>query len=194
MIAFLDGIISSKRDNRLVLDVGGVGYFLSMPSASLAALPAEGEQARVFCFMSVSDAGIALYGFISEDERFVFEKLIGVNGIGPKIAIAALSVYSPESLQSIIAMQDESALSKVPGLGKKTASRIILELKDAFSKQSVNVASISCNTAYSGSLESVAEALSSMGFSAAEVAKALEGADPNEQESKLLASSLRKLA
>lgn len=194
MIAFLEGAIASKGDGRIVLDVGGVGYLLQMAQASIAKLPSMGDVARILCIMSVSDAGAFLYGFVDERERSMFEMLTGISGVGPKMALAALSAYDVSELESAIASQDVKAVSKVPGIGKKIASRIILELKDSFEVCTSEGDEPVARVASSESLLAVSEALSSMGFTSSEIEHAMAGADPQASESVLLQYALRRMA
>lgn len=194
MIASLKGKVASKGDGRVVLDVGGVGYLVHMAQSSVVKLAPVGEGARVLCIMSVSDAGAFLYGFVDERERSMFEMLTGVSGVGPKMALAALTAYDVAQLESAIAMQDVKAVSKVPGIGKKIASRIILELKDSFEAEPLPDGGASSEGAVSESVVVVSEALSSMGFTSAEIEVAIAGADDAATESELLQYALRRMA
>ncbi len=131
MISFLVGTIEEKRENQLVIDVNGVGFELTISNNTLASLPMEGETAKVLTYLQFSEnAGICLYGFATAEEKAMFEKLITVSGIGPKSAIAVLSGVKLSDLMLAIASGDSTALSKIKGLGKKSAERICLELKD----------------------------------------------------------------
>lgn len=131
MISFLVGTIEEKNENLLVLDVNGVGYEMTISNNTLASLPMEGETVKVLTYLQVSEnVGVCLYGFATVEEKAMFEKLITVSGIGPKSAIAVLSGVKLSELMTAIASGDSTALSKVKGLGKKSAERICLELKD----------------------------------------------------------------
>ncbi|WP_417353775.1 Holliday junction branch migration protein RuvA, partial [Gordonibacter pamelaeae] len=129
MIAFLKGRLAGKTAAAAFIDVNGVGYAVGMSQASLSKLPEAGASVEVHTYLQVRDDAIALYGFMTVEEKALFERLIGVGGVGPKVALAALSVFTPQALVAAIAAQDVAAVSKIPGVGKKTASRIILELK-----------------------------------------------------------------
>lgn len=194
MLAFLEGNIVSKRAGQAVIDVNGVGYLLHMAQASLASLPASDEKVRVLCTMTVSDAGVFLYGFISEEEREMFEMLTSVSGVGPKMALAALSSYDVVSMQALIVRQDIKALSKIPGIGKKTASRIALELKDSFDLDPDSPMASPTPSEVDAAFAPVSEALASMGFTTAEISMALEGADADASESEMLQYALRRMA
>ena len=128
MIAFLKGRLAGKTAAAAFIDVNGVGYAVGMSQASLSKLPEAGASVAVHTYLQVRDDAIALYGFMTVEEKALFERLIGVGGVGPKVALAALSVFTPQALVAAIAAQDVAAVSKIPGVGKKTASRIILEL------------------------------------------------------------------
>ncbi len=130
MISFLVGVIEEKGENSLVLDVNGVGYELAVSSTTLSTLPMAGESVKIFTYMAVREDGVFLFGFSSKEERDVFFKLISVSGVGPKMAITILSGLSLSDLTIAIVKEDSSLLSKIKGLGKKTAERICLELKD----------------------------------------------------------------
>ena len=130
MISFLVGVIEEKGENSLVLDVNGVGYELAVSSTTLSTLPMAGESVKIFTYMAVREDGVFLFGFSSKEERDVFFKLISVSGVGPKMAITILSGLSLSDLIIAIVKEDSSLLSKIKGLGKKTAERICLELKD----------------------------------------------------------------
>lgn len=133
MISFLVGIIEAKQENLLQLNVGGVGFELSVSSNTLATLPMEGASVKVLTYMAVREDDISLYGFSSAEEKEIFNKLITVSGIGPKLAISILSGLALSDLVMAIVKEDSKLLSKIKGLGKKTAERLCLELKDKLS-------------------------------------------------------------
>lgn len=194
MIAFLNGIVAEKGLDFACIDVGGVGYALSMPQRSVATLPAVGQSAKVLCRMSVTDSGATLYGFASEEERRMFDELIQISGIGPKIALAALSFYTPTELIAAVSSQDVKAVSKIPGVGKKSASRIILELKDKFQQDGPVEGQLAVDVSESPVMVSVVEALRSMGFTKEEIEFACKDADEGLSESELLQHALKRMA
>lgn len=194
MIAFLNGIVAEKGLDYACIDVGGVGYALSMPQRTVAGLPPVGQSAKVLCRMSVTDSGATLYGFGSEEERHMFDELIQISGIGPKIALAALSFFTPTELIAAVSAQDVKAVSKIPGVGKKSASRIILELKDKFQSDDAVDAQLSLGASESPVLASVVEALRSMGFTNEEIDFACKDADDGLSESQLLSYALKRMA
>ena len=139
MISFLIGIIDEKQENMLVLNVTGVGYEINVSANTLSSLPMEGETVKILTYMAVREDGAYLFGFSSKEERELFFKLISVSGIGPKMAISILSGLSLSDLVMAIINQDHKLLSKIKGLGKKTAERICLELKDKLSITGENI-------------------------------------------------------
>lgn len=130
MIARLRGTLLEKRPNQIVVDVQGVGYDVSIPISTYSALPDVGETIQVRVHTHVREDAIALFGFVSSEEKLLFEKLIGVSGIGPKLAITVLSGLAAPDLTSAIRSGDVQRLTRVPGIGKKTAERMVLELRD----------------------------------------------------------------
>ncbi len=154
MIAFLVGTIEEKRENLLTMDVNGVGYELTISNNTLVSLPMEGETAKILTYLQVSEnTGVCLYGFATTEEKAMFLKLITVSGIGPKMAIGILSGMKLSDLIVAIINEDSNMLSKIKGLGKKSAERICLELKD---KVSTNGFAIENNTQLSGNYNETA--------------------------------------
>ena len=198
MIAFLKGVLAGKTADCALVDVQGVGYAVGMAQGALAKLPAVGQPVQVHTYLQVSDNGIALYGFLTLEEKALFERLITVSGVGPKVALAALSAFAPEALVAAVQAQDVAAVQKIPGVGKKTASRIILELKGSFDQglaslfdgegQPASAASVATE-----SLKGAREALLSLGFASAEADVALKGAPEGFDENALIKYALKRL-
>jgi len=134
MITFLDGILEEKQPARIVMNVGGVGYQVAVPLSSLDHLPAEGEKARILIYHHITDVSQALFGFASHEERRMFTLLLGVSGVGPKIAVSALSGLSVRELKTALIESDVKQISSISGIGKKTAERVIVELRDKFTE------------------------------------------------------------
>ncbi|WP_031516092.1 Holliday junction branch migration protein RuvA [Desulfofalx alkaliphila] len=130
MIAFLRGKLAAETIGSVVLDVNGVGYRLLVPNSTSALMPKIGEEVFLYTHLVVRENNMQLYGFSTEDELSTFLALLNVTGVGPKGALSVLSVYRPGEFKSIIDREDIKAIIKVPGVGKKTAQRLILELKD----------------------------------------------------------------
>ena len=168
MIAFLEGEVVEKAAGRVVLAVGGTGYDVLVPSSVLSALPAVGRSARVYTRLVVREDSMVLYGFASTDERGLFDSLTGVTGVGPKVALAFLSTFAPPALRRAVVDGDVVALTAVPGVGRKVAQRVVLDLREALGGQGDMVEA-------AGPLAEAREALRALGLSPQEAADALAG-------------------
>lgn len=130
MIASLNGILLSRTSEQLIVDVQGVGYKVVVSGQTFAKLPSPGQKVFLYVYTSVREDDIALFGFLEEDEKRLFQKLIQVNGIGPKLALTILSGIPPQDLVDALHREDLARLTAISGIGKKTAERMILDLKD----------------------------------------------------------------
>ena len=130
MIAYISGEITQIEDGKLVVETGGIGYLLLVPSGPKAPYLSIGDSIKIWTYLSVTQDGMTLYGLYSKEEQELFRMLITVSGIGPKGALGILSALSPDELRFAILSEDDAAISKAPGIGKKTARKLILELKD----------------------------------------------------------------
>src|SRR5579859_5166328 len=130
MIAHLRGFLLSKSPNQIIVECSGVGYEVAISVATFSALPDEGASAALHIYTNVREDQIALFGFAELTEKRLFEKLLTISGIGPKLAITVLSGISAERLVGAIRAGDHATLTRIPGIGKKTAERVVLELKD----------------------------------------------------------------
>lgn len=193
MIAFLNGILAGKTQDTAFIDVGGIGYAVGMAAGSLAKLPEMGERVQVHTHLYVREDAISLFGFLSVEEKNLFLRLNTVSGVGPKVALSALSVFSPQQLVAAITSQDVALVSKIPGVGKKTASRIILELKGSLDADLLGAAAGAAPVGAGSVLQGVADALLSMGFTSAEIEIALKGAPEDADEPVLLQYALKRL-
>ncbi|MBN1282446.1 MAG: Holliday junction branch migration protein RuvA [Proteobacteria bacterium] len=135
MIVQLSGTLTSKEPGHCVIDVGGVGYGLCISLTSLGQLPEAGQKASVAVHTYVREDQLSLYGFTTEEERTIFRKLISISGIGPKIALAVLSGLTPEGIVAAVGTRDHARLATIPGIGKKTAERMVVELGDMFARE-----------------------------------------------------------
>lgn len=140
MIAHLRGRLLSKSPNQAIVDCNGVGYDVVISVATFSELPAEGAEAKLFIHTHVREDQIALFGFADTQEKRLFERLLTISGIGPKLAITVLSGISSERLVTAIRGSDHATLTKIPGIGKKTAERVVLELKDKLDDLAVPMA------------------------------------------------------
>jgi len=192
MIAFLTGRVAGKASGSALLDVGGVGYRLWMPTPSLAALPADGDEVTIWTYLHVREDELTLYGFESMGEKEAFERLLGVSGVGPKVALAVLSSLSPDALARAVAADDVALLSSVPGIGKKTAQRLCLELRDKLGVPEGMSGAAGGGAALAA--DEASSALLSMGFSAHEIATALKGFDGDGSDARVLVTyALKRL-
>ena len=172
MIAHLRGLVLSKQPNQVILDAGGVGYDVTISIPTFTALPAEGAQASLFIHTHVREEAIALFGFAEMAEKRLFEKLLAVSGIGPKLAITVLSGLSADRLVAAIRGHDHAMLTRIPGIGKKTAERIVLELKDKLD----DMASAPILAAAGAAGEDVLSAMVNLGYARPGAQKAVETA------------------
>ncbi len=191
MIACVKGQILTKTLDSVVVDVAGVGYQVQMATTSLMKLPEVGSTVQILTRLQIRDDSCMLYGFLSNEEKNLFERLITVSGVGPKAAFSLLSTYEPKEIIAAIAEQNASVIQRASGIGKKTASRIVLELKDQFGEESSLGEKLlgQASSAYAGALE----ALLSMGFTSTEAELALKDAPELSSESSLLQYALKRL-
>lgn len=194
MIAFLKGTMAGRTSSHAFINVNGVGFSVGMPATDLSRLPDRGSEVMVYTHLSVREDAMALYGFLSQEAHALFLRLIGVSGVGPKVALAALSTFKPEELVPAIQSQDVKAVSNIPGVGKKTAQRLILELKGTLAEEAEgNLFSAQVAEA-SARLQDARDALLSMGFSSAEADLALKDAPESaDTEGALLQYALKRL-
>ncbi len=194
MIAFLKGTVAARTASFAFIDVNGVGYQVGMPSSDIAKLPDKGEAVFVFTHLAVREDAITMYGFLDQDAKTLFERLISVSGVGPRVALAALSTFSPEKLVAAIQSQDVKVVSTIPGVGKKTAQRMILELKGALDESFQDSLFTRQTAAAERRLQGARDALLAMGFSSTEADLALkEAPDSASTESALLQYALKRL-
>lgn len=181
MIAYLKGIVHSKAENQLVLDVHDVGYLLEISTQTLEELPAKGEEAELLVHHHITDNDQRLFGFLGQNEKDLFELLITVKGVGPKLGLTILSGLPAEEITGAIVQKDKGTLSQIKGIGKKTAERMILELKDKVSEM-VDATYTSSSSTVSGDLKQEAiSALQSLGFKKRDSEKAVTMALKNGQ-------------
>ncbi len=180
MIAYLKGEIADITEDNLILEANSIGYNIKISSGTAGMLPGIGEEVKIYTYTYVREDAFLLYGFLTKDDLDIFKKLITVNGIGPKGGLAILSVMSADSLRFAIISGDVKEISKAPGIGKKTAERVILDLRDKVSIEDTFV-----NKSMGGDLGDVSsgdvnikneaiEALTALGYSASEALKAVK--------------------
>ena len=200
MISFLRGTIAEKGATYVIVDVGGVGYLCGVSTTTASALPAPGtgEQALVHTYMQVREDAVTLFGFATVEERSAFEHLIKVTGVGPKLAVSVLSTFTPAALREVVANGDERRMSTVPGVGKKTASRMILELRDALKVDLLPDGTARLpgmgESSSATAVDEASQALLSMGFSPQEVELSVKGYDGDPYDSEAaIKYALRRL-
>ena len=196
MYAHIEGIVAEKDQESVVLDANGVGYLLNVSGATLSMTPAVGERMKLYCVLNVREDAMELCGFYSREEKKMYERLRGVSGVGSKTALQILSALSVRDLSIALVTGDAAALTRVPGIGKKTAQRLVLELRDKVDDaQLTGQAAAVSPKAVSGSAEGEAiAALVSLGYSNAEAAKAVSSvAGQTNEADKLIYLALRNL-
>lgn len=201
MYAFIEGKVCEKSGNTLILLAGGVGYQLNCSLATLNAAPATGEIMRCHTWLSVREDAMELFGFATREEKQLFLLLISVNGVGPKMALALLSTLSPADLRMAIVMEDEKTIARAPGVGKKIAQRIAMELKGKFGQNdfgtSVSDGQKAVQTApvAADNFAQTIAALTSLGYTPAEARDALSKIEnKNAPADELLRLALRNMA
>jgi Holliday junction DNA helicase RuvA len=180
MIASLNGKLESLNSDAAIINVGGVGFRVYMPTSALSVIGKSGDAVKVYTHMHVREDNIALYGFLSSEELWLFETLLGVTGLGPKLSLAMLSALTPDQITMAIATGSADMLDMIPGIGRKVASRIILELKEKIGAGWV----ITPATQLTQENADVLAALTTLGYSATEAVKAV-AALPSDPKLKL---------
>jgi holliday junction DNA helicase RuvA len=179
MIGSLRGRISAKRPPQLTVDVGGVGYELEAPMSTFYHLPLVGAEVQLLTHLVVREDAHVLYGFATEEERRLFRSLIRVSGVGPKIALALLSGISVAAFAQCVQNEDVTALTRVPGVGRKTAERLIVEMRDRLKAEAESAAAVVLPPGAAPSAESEAYgALVALGYRPGEAARLLKAAGP----------------
>ncbi len=196
MFAHFDGIVAEKTADSIVLDVNGVGYLLMVSGATLSMAPAVGERMKLYCSLNVREDAMELFGFYSREEKAMYERLKGVSGVGSRTALQILSAMSVRDLSLALVAGDANALTRVPGVGRKTAQRLVLELKDKVDDSALtSPGGRAVGTARQDSPEAEATAaLVALGYSAAEAAKAVSKvAGQTEKTDELIFLALKSL-
>ena len=197
MFHHIKGTVVHVDPNRVVLDNGGVGYSINTSFFSASAVK-KGEEALFYTYLHVREDAMELYGFATEEELSCYKMLTSISGVGPKAALAILSVVTPEKLALCVISEDEKALTKAPGVGKKLAQRIILELKDKLAKSQLSVSGtagveLPSPQVNMGSAGEALAALTVLGYGRAEAAEALGGLDESLPVEELVRQCLKKL-
>ncbi len=203
MFSYLQGQLAERNADHIVIDVGGIGFLVFTPGQALSQMPAIGETVKMYTYFQVKEDSMTLYGFLRRDDLEMFKMLIGVNGIGPKGALAILSVLSSDDVRFAILSGDAKAICRAPGVGKKIAERVIFDLKDKLSLEDAFEKKLEHNSQDEGNvttgLEQVREdallALTALGYSQSEALRAVRAVELTEgmQVEGVLQEALKKL-
>ncbi len=201
MIAFVNGIIDDIAEDNVVIDVGGIGYNVKISADTASRLPGLGEPVKLYTYTSVREDAFLLYGFLTRGDLEIFKKLITVNGIGPKGGLSILSVMDADDLRFAIMSGDSKAISKAPGIGAKTAQRVILDLKDKIRiddtmiSREIDSYSENLMAADSAQKQEAVAALASLGYGQTESLKAVNSIEGIEKmdSGAILKAALKKL-
>ena len=200
MIAFLNGTIAAKGQSEVLMDVGGIGFQASCSTNTLSTLPQKGEACLLWIYMSVRDDGVDLYGFSSQEEKRMFLRLTGISGIGPKTALQILGCMPLKDLTLAIMTGDTAMLARAPGIGKKTAQRIALELKEKVTE--VDLESLHLEKAVpatelkqTDAVNEAVQALVSLGYTSSEAARAVSAVSAQSDDAgELIRLALRDMS
>ena len=197
MISYIKGILKYKGDSRIIVETGGIGFNINVSPNTVSKMPQTENEIQIFTHMNVKEDEMSLFGFLTQEELNMFDRLITVKGVGPKGATALLASLSPAQIALAIITDDVKTLSGGQGIGKKTAQQIILDLKDktkTMDASGANVAAVSSAPANTAAAEAI-EALTSLGFGKPEAQKAVSAvADENLTSAELISKALKVLS
>lgn len=202
MISFIRGELVEVYEDMIVLENNGMGFNIRVPASLLTELGPVGDTVKVYTYLQVKEDDLSLFGFLTRDDLNVFKMLINVNGIGPKGALAILSTITPDDLRFAVLSDDVKLISSAPGIGAKTAQRLIIELKDKLKLSDAfeialnnNAAKTDKNTAAMSARNDAVEALVALGYGSAEALKAVKKVDDaeNKDSETILKEALKKL-
>ena len=202
MIAYLKGIVAEVSQTRLVLDVNNVGYQIFISSREASEMPGRGEEVKIYTYLNVKEDAMQLFGFLSEDDLEMYKLLLNVNGIGPKAALGILSVLTADELRFAVLSDDAKTIARAPGVGGKTAQKLILELKDklsleeAFEKKLAHTEAVSGKSGISDAKAEAVQALTALGYSGSDALKAVRrsGAADDADVEEILKLALKQMA
>ena len=183
MIAYLQGIVAGITDTKVSLDVNHIGFQVFMSSRDIQAMPGQGEEARIYTYLNVKEDAMQLYGFLSQDDLDVYKLLLNVSGIGPKGGLGILSAMTADDRRFAVLSEDAKSIAKAPGIGAKTAQKLILELKDklsledAFEKKLENTAAASVKAGLDDAKSEAVQALVALGYSNSDALKSVRKAE-----------------
>lgn len=183
MIAYLQGIVAGITDTKVILDVNHIGFQVFMSSRDIQAMPGQGEEVRIYTYLNVKEDAMQLYGFLSQDDLDVYKLLLNVSGIGPKGGLGILSAMTADDLRFAVLSEDAKSIAKAPGIGAKTAQKLILELKDklsledTFEKKLENTAAASVKAGLDDAKSEAVQALVALGYSNSDALKSVRKAE-----------------
>lgn len=201
MYSYIKGTLEETGEDYIVVEAGGIGYHIYTTAQTFEYLPSHGEELKVYTYLHVREDAMILYGFLTKDDLMVFKLLLGVSGIGPKGALAILSVMTTDDLRFAVLGDDAKAISKAPGIGAKTAQRLILELKDKLSledafEQKLSHSAQPTPSKTTGAKNEAVQALVALGYSSSEALKALNGIEITDETDveDILKAALKNMA
>lgn len=202
MYSYIRGTLVDVEENLIVLEAGGIGYNIYTTAQTLDYLPSMGEELKLYTYLNVREDAMLLYGFLTKDDLRVFKLLLGVSGIGPKGALAILGVMSTDDLRFAVLAEDAKAIAKAPGIGAKTAQRLILELKDklnledAFEQKLTNESTKKVANQLTGIKNDAVQALVALGYSSSDALKTVNAVEitGDMDVEDVLKAALKKMA
>ncbi len=200
MYSYIKGELVEILEDVIVVEAGQIGYNIHIPASMIDNFTGTGQEVKIYTYLQVKEDDMQLYGFLTRDDLNIFKLLLGVNGIGPKGALAVLSVMTPDDLRFAVLGEDAKSIAKAPGIGNKTAQRVILELKDkirledAFEAKTAHVAE--GQSATSSVKNEAVQALTALGYSSSEALKAVSGVELTEDITveEVLKEALKQMA
>jgi len=197
LLAFLRGTLAAVEKEMIVVEVNGIGFQLQVPASTLGRLPGPGAEVKLHTYLAAREDGVSLYGFWGPDELAIFRLLLNVGGVGPKGAVGLLSALGPQKLRLAIAQGDVDGLTRTPGIGKKTAQRIVLELKEKLAREISPLEAQIAGTKAPSEEEDAVAALTALGYLESEARKAVRAAADESGSAapaaSLVRSALKKL-
>ena len=199
MISYIRGTLEEKNADSAVIDVGGMGFEIMMPTLDAAKLPAPGSEIKIYTYLNVREDAMQLFGFKSREALDMFKLLITVNSVGPKGALGILGELGSDGLVSAIVSEDEKAITKAPGIGAKTAKRIIIDLKDKLDLEDIYTGRLGGSAAedeFASIRGEAAEVLAALGYSKSQAFKALDAIEINDEMTvdKVVSKALRTMS
>ncbi|MEF9945937.1 MAG: Holliday junction branch migration protein RuvA [Lachnospiraceae bacterium] len=201
MISYIRGELVSVEEEKIVVDVGGVGYGIFMSGQSISMLPQTGNEVKIHTYLNVKEDALQLFGFLTRDDLTVFKLVIGVNGIGPKGGLNVLSTLTPDDLRFAVMANDIKAISAAPGIGKKTAEKLIIELRDKLNLEDVlkhtdDGKDVGTGTGNQDVQAEAIQALVALGYGSTEALRAVKQVDREENQAveQILKQALKKLS